>query len=446
PERERALALAQPTAVCFAPDGARLFVAAFASDRIAVLDRDGAVTARLELAPDPAHRDPRAMRGPRALAHHPSAPVLYVLNRLAGTVAAIDTATLAVASEVSIGADPTPRWLAEGRGFVQSAWLSGTGLAACGSCHLDGDWDGLAWDLGDPHGAMATVPNKSLYPLRMHPMKGPMKTQSLRGLTPDAGPFHHRGDRPSLRDFNASFDTLLGGTPLAEPDLTTAVRYLQSLRYPPNPHRALEDHEDERGGALFVQPFQGAASCKTCHFGAAGTSGLIMSGHLLQYQPQPMKVGQLRDAYKRTARIAENGRRRGGFGLLHDGSIDRVASFLARPFFRGFAHSPEARAGLERTVLAFDTGTPPAVGWAMTVASPDDARLAELEIVEQLARSGRCELVAFGRTGGAARRWTFDAETARYRGDGRDAMRSELLAELDPADGDAITFLGRPSF
>ncbi|MCA8977227.1 MAG: hypothetical protein KDC98_21070 [Planctomycetes bacterium] len=456
----RELALAQPTAVCFAPDGRSIYVAAFSSDRIAVLDRDGRVRSRIEVAPEAERRDPRRMRGPRALVHHPSASLLYVLNRLSQTLAVVDPGLPRVCAELSLGRDPTPRQIAVGRGFLHSAWLSGTGLAACTSCHLDGDWDGLAWDLGDPGGAMAVVPNRDLYPIRMHPMKGPMKTQTLRGLTANVKPFHHRGDRPTLFDFNGSFASLLGGSELGEEDLTTFVHYLRQLRFPPNPNRTLDDRFPDRpaiagegvaagpgGEELFVKPFQGNAACLTCHFGEGRSNGLIMSGHLLQYQAQAMKVAQLRDIYKRTARVPQDGMRLGGFGIFHDGSIDRVTDFLQRPFFREFARDADARAELERFVLAIDTGTPPVVGWAMTVAAGAAFRTDEIDIVEAAARLGRCGLVVTGRLHGATCSLQFDVEAGRYVGRAtvagkRSWSRAELVESL--AGEDVITFRGRP--
>ena len=59
--------------------------------------------------------------------------------------------------------------------------------------------DGLAWDLGDPDGAVLPNPN----PIRsdtlttapdFHPMKGPLTTQTLRGIATH-GAMHWRGDR-----------------------------------------------------------------------------------------------------------------------------------------------------------------------------------------------------------------------------------------------------------
>ena len=73
-------ALAQPTDAVFSPDGSQLFVAAFGTDRIGVLDASGNVTARIAIGNA---SNSREIRGPRGLVHHPTASRLYVLNRLA---------------------------------------------------------------------------------------------------------------------------------------------------------------------------------------------------------------------------------------------------------------------------------------------------------------------------------------------------------------------------
>ena len=99
--------------------------------------------------------------------------------------------------------DPSPAAVTRGRRFLyDAAHTSGHGDAACASCHVFADFDGLAWDLGDPYGAAVPNPNPMVPPLPprpFHPMKGPMATQSLRGMA-EAGAMHWRGDRTGAGD------------------------------------------------------------------------------------------------------------------------------------------------------------------------------------------------------------------------------------------------------
>src|SRR6185436_19976699 len=78
-----------------------------------------------------------------------------------------------------------------------AAFASSHGDSACASCHIFGDFDSLAWDLGDPDGV--TTNNNGPFTVALgdpdfFPMKGPMTTQSLRGMD-NHGSMHWRGDR-----------------------------------------------------------------------------------------------------------------------------------------------------------------------------------------------------------------------------------------------------------
>src|SRR5262249_10625978 len=137
--------------------------------------------------------------------------------------------------------------------------------SACASCHVFGDFDSLAWDLGDPDGTQLAVPGPfrigpaPLSPV-FHPMKGPMTTQSLRGMD-NHGPMHWRGDRTGGNDapsaqpdsgtfdedaafkkFNVAFAGLLGRSDPLDPDeLQAFTNFILQVTYPPNPIRSLDN-------------------------------------------------------------------------------------------------------------------------------------------------------------------------------------------------------------
>src|SRR5262249_11529494 len=135
---------------------------------------------------------------------------------------------------------------------------SGHGDQACASCHIFGDKDELAWDLGAPFGSPLHNPNPAQVPpldANFHPLKGPMTTQSLRGMA-GQGPMHWRGDRTGRNDlggdpldeneafhkFAPAFQNLLGAAaPLGIPDMQRFANFVLTLEYPPNPVRALND-------------------------------------------------------------------------------------------------------------------------------------------------------------------------------------------------------------
>jgi YVTN family beta-propeller protein len=133
---------------------------------------------------------------------------LYVLNRIANTLSVIDTAGDTVLREIPVGSyDPTPAFIRQGRGFLYDAKLSGNGTMSCASCHVDAEMDMLAWDLGNPFGTMETVTvggdGGVQIPSTRHPMKGPMTTQTLRGLRVGAAPL--AGRSTSFLAFNKAF-------------------------------------------------------------------------------------------------------------------------------------------------------------------------------------------------------------------------------------------------
>src|SRR5208283_3585836 len=134
------------------------------------------------------------------------------------SISIVSTSQLTELSEIPIGFNPTPTDIQQGRGFLYDAKLSGNGTGACASCHVDGDMDHLAWDLGDPESVMEQV--KDPVNVHFHPMKGPMTTLALKGLD-NVQPYHWRGDKADFADFNSSFNTLMGGSELSGGDMTT---------------------------------------------------------------------------------------------------------------------------------------------------------------------------------------------------------------------------------
>ncbi len=429
----QSIALAQPVDLAWDPSGTTLYVAAFGTDRIGVLDATGAVIDRIEIGPAPGTGvDPRNKRGPRGLAHHPSQPRLYVINRLSQTLQTIDTVSRTVLGEKPLAAsDPEPWYVREGRGFLYDAKLSGNGTMSCAACHIDGNWDHIAWDLGNPGGSMEVVPNlfnpiPFLIPssFTMHPMKGPMTTQSLKGLSATS-PFHWRGDRADLAAFNPAFINLMGGSAISAGDMVDYTAFVNSIQYPPNPNRnldnslpaALSGGSPAAGQTFFnTQPFNPSIpilTCATCHALPTGTSRSIIPGTLLQ-ESQPFKVPQLRNMYEKLGFNRVAGPQRAGFGYIHDGQIDTLTNFLQAPVFSSLAaNTPTAatnRANLQAFLLCFDTGTRPVVGHGRTVtqANANSTAVADdFTLLSTQSAAGGCDLVAKGIAGGTARGWRY---------------------------------------
>ena len=150
--------------------------------------------------------------GPSGLVLDEARGRLYVLTRFDDAISRHRHRDGGARSRTSRCTIPSRRACVNGRPVLYDAVLtSSNGEASCSSCHIFGDFDSLAWDLGNPDDAVLNNPN----PIRLsssgnpdfHPLKGPMTTQSLRGMAND-GPMHWRGDRTGGND--------PGGDPLDE--------------------------------------------------------------------------------------------------------------------------------------------------------------------------------------------------------------------------------------
>jgi DNA-binding beta-propeller fold protein YncE len=385
---DRSLALPQGMAV--SGDGSTLYVAALGSDKVGVFS-----TAQIEtdtFVPNSASHVPLTGGGPTGLVLDEDRGQLYVMTRFDNGISVIDTPTRAETAHFQMY-NPEPPNIVIGRRFLYDAKLtSSNGESSCGSCHVFGDFDSLAWDLGNPDGEVIDDPGPFISSLLnlitgqlmdpvFHPMKGPMTTQSLRGMA-SHGPMHWRGDRTGGNDepskqpdkgafderaafgkFNEAFPGLLGRhTTLPQEDMDAFTDFILRITYPPNPNRPLDNvltPEQEAGRQLFntvncgIPPAPelkvAALSCNDCHkldpnanpgtaapgfFGTAGVSSFA-------FNPQLFKVPHLRNVYQKIGMFGnpENpgflptdtsfqGDQVRGFGLLHDGTLDTVFRFM----------------------------------------------------------------------------------------------------------------------
>lgn len=445
-------AIAQPTDVVFNSTGDRAFVASFGTDRIGVLDAAGKVLTRIELDGTPsASTDPQTKRGPRSLALDRNGNTLYVLNRLSNSISVVDVESVQVVDELMLS-DPAPAAIRAGRGYLFDAKLSGNGTVSCASCHVDGDRDGLAWDLGDPGGTMFNNGTAQ----EVHPMKGPLVTQTLRGLAGEKL-FHWRADRPGLESFNGTFEHLMGGKQLADDDLTLFVNYLQSIHFGPNPSRNRDDSLSARptgmsaldGERIFMKRLdvgregRNTFRCVDCHMrtngaGTTGFSGLI---------GQSTKVAQLRGLKERIP-LAGDGTRVGGFGFSADGSKASLSEFLADSHrFQGITE--QDKAALESFLLSFPTETPPIVGFTCTVHVSnrnEQSIQSDVALLREQAQLGNCLLSVTGLLRGERIELVYDPASGVFpdRLSGNDQMGLErIMSRID--DGESfVSFVANP--
>jgi YVTN family beta-propeller protein len=427
-----ATALAEPFGVVI--DGAteRVYVAAHGTDRIGVLDATtGAVVSRIEVGVTPgAVVDTRNKRGPRGLALHPSGAHLYVVNALSNTLAVVDTQQELLVNEQPVATvDPMPATMREGRKFLYDSKLSGNGTMSCASCHIDGDTDGIAWDLGDPDGTMQSQPPQpfpfsfDLQPF--HPMKGPLTTQTLRGLD-GVGVLHWRGDKADFHAFNSAFDKLMGGAVLSNADMGSYAAFATAIAFPPNPNQLLDRSlrgspagaNEAAGLQAFLAPAAaspfGTLSCNTCHALPTGTNGLVIAASVLGTEQQ-MKTAHLRNMYRKGGFFRQPGPQKSGFGFSHTGATDTMLTFLSRPVFNPWP--AQDKDDLVAFLLALDTGTAPLVGYERVVdqATVSDPALAQdIALLEARALAGDVDVIGRGAVDGVDMGLLYDPQAGVY--------------------------------
>ncbi len=383
PQSLRDQSVGDPRAIVWNAAGTKGYVAGMGSNNVAVIDAAGA---RAGLAPTI-----EVAEGPTGLALDEARSRLYVLSKFAGRLSVVSTVTESVVQSLSFH-DATPNAIRVGRKHLYDTRKnSGLGQAACGSCHVDGRRDGLAWDLGDPAGSMAPVAGNNLGASvpgldtgfeNFHPMKGPMTTQTLQDII-GKEPLHWRGDRRGLEDFNGAFVALQGDdAQLSTAEMQEFEDFLATLTYAPNPFRNFDNtvassvplpgqlRTGRFGQANQPMPNGNAVTglsdyrtqnldngtgvrCVTCHALpiGAGTDHRLVGATLQPFPVGPngehhlmmvsvdgssnvsIKVPHLRDGYEKTGFQLKQTLSTRGFGYFHDGTVDTLARFTSEPIF-----------------------------------------------------------------------------------------------------------------
>jgi YVTN family beta-propeller protein len=392
PNAENAKSLALPQGMAVTGNGATLYVAALGSDKVGIFS-----TAQLEantFVPSTASHVKVSGGGPTGIILDEARHRLYVMTRFDNAISIVDTATKSETAHVKMH-NPEPASIVNGRRFLYDAALTSShGDSSCATCHVFGDFDSLAWDLGNPDAEMLDNPgpfattlfnsitNQPIEPV-FHPMKGPMTTQSLRGMA-NHGPMHWRGDRTGGNDaptsqpdsgtfderaafkkFQVAFEDLLGrSAPISDANMNALTDFILQVQYPPNPNQPLDGvlTADQAAGrqlfdsincgidaACVGSPNCAVLVCSSCHTtapngnpntaipGFFGTTGFSA----FDFSPQLLKTPHLRNLYQKVGMFGfpanpgfvagDNGHKGDqvrGFGMLHDGTVDTVFRFM----------------------------------------------------------------------------------------------------------------------
>jgi mono/diheme cytochrome c family protein len=294
---------------------------------------------------------------------------------------------------------------------------------------------------------------------QFHPMKGPMTTQSLRGL--DAlSPFHWRGDRADFLAFNPAFDSLLGGSQISSADMAAYADFVNTIKFQPNPNQNLDrtlpasiaGGDPTAGRNTFLnEQFTSTVTCNTCHAAnpGPGSNRAIIPGSLTR-EAQGFKVPQLRNIYQKLGfNNAAGAQSIGGFGLIHDGAISNIFEFLSQPVFQTFSTDTIRKKNLNSFLLCFDTGMAPAVGYTRTVTAANVSNAAvanDWALLESQARSGNIDLIIKGTIDGQALGLVYRAASNDYQS-ARTGVGPFTQAQLKTkaSAGDTLSVMGVPT-
>ena len=456
--------LAFPLDMTFTADGSKLFVTAFGSSKVGVFN-----TAELladTFVPSSLSHVELTGGGPSGVVLDEGTSRMFVLTRFDNSVSIVNTTMNAEIAHIPLH-NPEPANVVEGRPFLYDArFTSSRGDQACASCHIFGDFDALAWDLGNPDDEEVHNPSLPLLIPALgidpdfHPMKGPMTTQSLRGMD-NHGPMHWRGDRTggnvesnaqpdggifneqlAFKAFNGAFTGLIGrSATLTDDEMQKFTDFVLDVMYPPNPIRSLDNSltaaQTSAMGIYNNRVTDTVHTCNGCHvFNRGGNPSVAHPGFFgsdgrstFENEPQVFKVAHLRNMYQKVGMFGnatepfvnpgDNGHKGDqirGFGVLHDGSVDTIFRFFRATVFNqsgmnGFQNDTERR-NMESAMFAFDSNHRPIVGQqvSLTPSSGGDATT-RLNLLLARAGVGECDVVVKGVVGGEARGWVYEGSS-----------------------------------
>lgn len=446
--------LSFPYSLEFANNGLA-FIASSTGDRVGVFTSTG-VRARVLNLPDGSI--------PRDLAIDPwSEDLLFVYCW--GTnviqVFSIQPLRYTPVATLSLGFDPTPPAIQEGREIWYDAHRSLHGRSTCNSCHPNGGMDLLAWPISE-----TPVDHKSI-----------MVTQSLMGIE-DTFPYHWRGER-DLTAFNGAFVGLLGGpsvldeTPGGDRDkFYDFIFSLQSAANPQqNPSRVLDVAlaQEVFPNSLAGNPIQGQLlfdtlptieghTCESCHTGQTGSNGDVRTeapssittervfevAHLRELTDKEQDEFDIKIANS-NGMLVNSPRARNGFGFLHSGLNSTMFRFVDR-----FSITDQQTSDITAFVLQFDEGISPGAHLSYHMdASNASGVAADIQsiLLPQVAQDWVDVVVfgvpLFGIGQPMTTRWQYDSTTGLFDPEYSSGASIPLSNFVSQAQlGASFTFLG----
>ena len=300
-------------------------------------------------------------------------------------------------------------------------------------------------------------------------------------------PFHWRGDRAGIEQFDGTFTNLQGATSgLATNEMRDFRNFLATVRFAPNPYRMLDNGlpsdvplpgqfalgrgilpagaqlpngNAQMGQALFrTTAVNGCILCHTLptglgtdmHFDGSqwrqiplGTNSVHHAAvvELNRSSELPFKIPSLRNLFDKFGQDLTKTNSRAGFGFTHDGSVDSLVRFLQDAFditgdqttadliafllsFTGSDLSGGSPFDINRSPGLSSLDTPAAVGHQITVSNSASAGLLDAMIALASANKSGVDLIVKGFKDSLPRGWFFDRTSGNFLSD----RKSEVLS------------------
>ncbi len=461
PLETRRQSVGDPRGVAWNAVGDVGYVTGMGSSNVMVIDSAGQRLGRIDVG-----------AGPTGVVVDDARAQVYVLNKFDGSISIIDANARTEVAQVPFF-DPTPTVVKAGRPHLYDTHAtSGLGQASCASCHPDARMDQIAWDLGNPSGAIQDFNQICLtFPVfgsceDWHPMKGPLVTQTLIG-SDSSSPLHWRGDRGELADFNPTFVDLHGAdSELTDAEMDAFADFIATIKFPPNPNRNLD-------GSLKTTPLSNGGTpriggehfdaCAGCHFPGQGFNfGIAASA--FRGDSQSFNVSHLRNMYEKTGFDMTRTDNNRGFGFLHDGHADTMFRLMLHPVFGPDGGSPtftddpaglQARRDVEALMLSDveplnEASTIPVIGRQETLVTgpPIDpqerAAVRSLIDIIDAQQLDNAEIVVAGVVEGVSRGYRYQG-TGMFQSDrATEVLTLEQLVAVG-GPGNRLTFTAVPT-
>lgn len=336
----RKRSVGDPRGIAWLADGSKAYVTGMGSNNVVTIDPSGN---RTDLEPI------EVGEGPTGIVLDETNGRAYVLNKFDGSISTVDLDSEREVARTTYF-DPTPLVIKKGRPHLYDTHLgSGHGHISCGSCHVDGRWDRLAWDLGNPGGEMVTVTDPA-GDKTFHPMKGLKTTQFLIDIIDRGnGKLHWRGDKQSFHEFAGAFEDLQGRDAAMDAlSMQEFSDFLGATWHVPNPYRTYRPDSSVAASIERMNPgrvrFTGTSfqtvpsagvrlfvavnvNCSHCHQTGTGRGHLPGNGSNVTAGQVDMAgntnmVPDLRTVYRKNGFFYNTSECTSGFGLMADGVME----------------------------------------------------------------------------------------------------------------------------